>query len=161
MSIRLVVVRRVDGGSETRGHRVQRSPTMQYLILIYDTESATPSPEPPDPAVWAQVMGDYNAYTAMLRDTGAYIAGEALHNVTTATTLRTDASGQIVTTDGPFAETKEALGGFYLVEAKDLDAALALGAACPGVKFGSIEVRPVIDLSGAPADAPVGAAAAD
>ena len=134
---------------------------MQYLILIYDTESANPSPEPPDPAVWGQVMGDYNAYTQMLRDTGAFIAGEALHPVTTATTLRTGPDGQLVTTDGPFAETKEALGGFYLVEAPDLDAALALGAKCPGVKFGSIEVRPVIDFSGAGANAPVGAAAAD
>ena len=75
--------------------------------------------------------------------------------------LRTGPDGQLVTTDGPFAETKEALGGFYLVEAPDLDAALALGAKCPGVKFGSIEVRPVIDFSGAGAEAPVGAAAAD
>jgi hypothetical protein len=135
---------------------------MQYLILIYDSESANPSPEPPDPAVWGEVMEAYNGYTQMLKDTGVFIAGEALHPVTTATTLRTGADGSIVTTDGPFAETKEALGGFYLVEARDLDAALALGAACPGVRFGSIEVRPVIDFSGAPADAAhVGAASAN
>jgi hypothetical protein len=135
---------------------------MQYLILIYDSETANPSPEPPDPAVWGEVMETYNAYTQMLKDTGAFIAGEALHPVTTATTLRTGADGQVVTTDGPFAETKEALGGFYLVEAKDLDAALALGAACPGVRFGSIEVRPVLDFSGAAEGAThVGAASAN
>jgi hypothetical protein len=97
----------------------------------------------------------------MLRDTGAFIAGEALHPVTTATTLRTGADGRIVTTDGPFAETKEALGGFYLVEAEDLDAALALGAQCPGVRVGSIEVRPVIDFAGAADAAQVGAASAN
>jgi hypothetical protein len=134
---------------------------MQYLILIYDSESANPSPEPPDPAVMGEVMEAYSGYTQMLKDSGAFIAGEALYPVTTATTLRTDASGQLVTTDGPFAETKEALGGFYLVEAKDLDAALALGAKCPGVRFGSIEVRPVVDFAAGAADAAVGAASAN
>lgn len=121
---------------------------MQYLVLIYDEESANPSPTPPDPEVWAQIMGDYNAYTAMLRDRGAYVAGEALQPATTATTIRTR-DGQTVMTDGPFAETKEALGGFYLINAKDLDEALELGAACPGARFGSIEVRPVLDIQGA------------
>ena len=118
---------------------------MQYLVLIYDEESANPSPNPPDPEVWGQIMGDYNAYTKMLRDRGAYIAGEALQPVTTATTIRTR-DGQTMTTDGPFAETKEALGGFYLINARDLDEALELGGACPGAKFGSIEVRPVLEL---------------
>ena len=121
---------------------------MRYLVLIYDEETANPSPEPPDPAVWAQVMGDYNAYSKMLRDRGAYVAGEALQPVTTATTVRVR-DGQTMTTDGPFAETKEALGGFYMIEAKDLDEALELGAACPGAKVGSIEVRPVLDLPAA------------
>jgi hypothetical protein len=119
--------------------------SMRYLVLIYDEETANPSPEPPDPEVWAQVMGDYNAYSKMLRDRGAYVAGEALQGVATATTVRIR-DGQTMTTDGPFAETKEALGGFYMIEAKDLDEALELGAACPGAKFGSIEVRPILDL---------------
>jgi hypothetical protein len=66
--------------------------------------------------------------------------------VTTATTIRVR-DGKTMTTDGPFAETKEALGGFYLVEAKDLDEALELGRACPGAKLGSIEVRPIVDFS--------------
>jgi len=118
---------------------------MRYLVLIYDEDTANPSPEPPDLAVIGAVMEEYNAYTKMLRDSGAYVAGEALQPVTTATTIRTR-DGQTMTTDGPFAETKEALGGFYLIEAKDLDEALALGAACPGARFGSIEVRPIVDF---------------
>jgi hypothetical protein len=121
---------------------------MRYAILIYDTETANPSPEPPDPAVWGEIMGDYNGYTQMLKDRGTYLGGEALEPVTTATTVRIE-EGKRITTDGPFAETKEALGGFYLIEAKDLDEALDLAALCPGAKFGSIEVRPVIDFPAA------------
>jgi hypothetical protein len=118
---------------------------MRYLVLIYDKDTANPPSEPPDPAVWAQVMGDYNAYSAMLRERGAYVTGEALQDVTTATTVRVR-DGETMTTDGPFAETKEALGGFYMIDAKDLDEALELGAACPGAKWGSIEVRPILEL---------------
>ena len=118
---------------------------MRYLVLIYDEETANPSPAPPDMAVIGQVMEEYNAYTRMLRDKGAYVAGEALQPVTTATTIRSR-DGHVMTTDGPFAETKEALGGFYLIEAKDLDEALELGGACPGAKYGSIEVRPIVDF---------------
>ena len=123
---------------------------MKYAILIYDRDTANPSHEPPDPAVWAQVMGDYNAYTQMLKDRGVYLGGEALQPTPTATTLH-EKDGRIVTTDGPFAETKEGLGGFYLIEARDLDEALDLAGQCPGVHFGSIEVRPVIDFAGAAA----------
>jgi hypothetical protein len=130
---------------------------VRYAILIYDTETASPSAEQPPAEIFQQVMDEYNAYTKMLRDSGAFQAGEALQPVPTATTIR-QRDGQNVTTDGPFAETKEALGGFYIVEAKDLDEALALGAACPGLKYGAaIEVRPVVDF---PADyAEAGAAA--
>ncbi len=132
---------------------------MQYLILIYDTETANPSPEPPDPAVMGEILGAYNGYTQMLKDTGAFIAGEALQPVTTATTLR-QKDGQTVTTDGPFAETKEGLGGFYLIQAADLDSALALAEQCPGIRFGSIEVRPVVDFEAAAAPMSAGAATA-
>jgi hypothetical protein len=114
---------------------------MQYLVLIYSEEST----EPPDPATIGPIMTEYNAYSQMLRDRGAFVAGEALQPTATATTVRIR-DGQTMTTDGPFAETKEALGGFYLIEAKDLDQALALGAACPGAKWGSIEVRPIVDF---------------
>jgi hypothetical protein len=133
---------------------------MQYLILIYDAETANPSPEPPDPAVLGEVLEQYNAYTTMLKDTGAFIAGEALRPVTTATTLR-EKDGQTITTDGPFAETKEGLGGFYLIEVADLDAALVLAAKCPGIRFGSIEVRPVVDFAGAEASMSVGGTSAN
>jgi hypothetical protein len=104
---------------------------MRYLVLIYDEQTANPSPEPPDPATMGPVMEEYNAYSQMLRDKGAYVAGEALQPVTTATSIRVR-DGQTMTTDGPFAETKEALGGFYLIDAKDLDEALDLGREVPG-----------------------------
>jgi len=115
---------------------------MQYLVLIYSQEST----EPVDAATMQQVIDEYSAYSKMLRDRGAYVAGEALQPTATATTVRIR-DGRTMTTDGPFAETKEALGGFYLVEAKDLDEALVFGAACPGAKWGSIEVRPVVDFA--------------
>ena len=114
---------------------------MQYLVLIYSEEST----EPPDPTTIGPIMAEYDAYSQMLRDRGVFVAGEALQPTATATTVRIR-DGQTMTTDGPFAETKEALGGFYLIEAKDLDEALALGGACPGAKWGSIEVRPVVDF---------------
>lgn len=122
---------------------------MRYALLIADAETASPSPEPPDPAVVGQVMAEYNAYTQMLRDRGAYLGGEALQPATTATTVRVR-DGRTITTDGPFVEAKEALGGFYLVEARDLDEALEFAAACPGAKVGSMEVRPIWEL---PSDA--------
>jgi hypothetical protein len=132
---------------------------MQYLILIYDEETANPSPDAPDPAVMGEILGQYNGYTTMLKDSGAFIAGEALQPVTTATTLRQQ-DGQTITTDGPFAETKEGLGGFYLIEASDLDAALKLAAQCPGIRFGSIEVRPVVDFEAAESAMSAGASSA-
>ena len=89
---------------------------------------------------------EYNAYTAELDRAGVRLAGEALQPNPTATSVRVR-DGQTVTTDGPFAETKEGLGGFYLIEAPDLDAALAWAAKCPGAKYGTMEVRPVLDFS--------------
>jgi hypothetical protein len=142
LSIPTIPERRLHDG---RRRAAEPEDEMQYLILIYDEQTANPSPEPPDPATWGPLMEEYNAYTKMLRDTGRWVAGEALQPVTTATTIRVR-DGQTMTTDGPFAETKEALGGFYLVEARDLDEALEIGAACPGAKLGSIEVRPIVDF---------------
>jgi hypothetical protein len=147
----------------TAGHaRIgqQEVPPMQYLILIYDEETANPSPEPPDPAVSGEILGQYNAYTEMLKSTGAFVAGEALRPVTTATTIR-EKDGQTIVTDGPFAETKEGLGGFYLIQAPDLDAAIALAAQCPGARYGSIEVRPVVDYEAAEASMSAGTASAN
>ena len=118
---------------------------MRYALLIVDPETAHPSPEPPAPEVVAQVMKDYTDYTQMLKDRGAYLGGEALQPNPTATTVRVQ-DGKPIVTDGPFIEAKEALGGFYLVEARDLDEALELAAACPGARFGAIEVRPVMEF---------------
>jgi hypothetical protein len=115
---------------------------MRYLILIYEETSASPPAEPPPPDVLEATSKAYNGYTQMLKDRGAFLGGDALQPVTTATTVRIR-DGQTMTTDGPFAETKEALGGFYMIEAADLDEALALAAACPAAQYGSIEVRPI------------------
>ena len=91
-------------------------------------------------------MGEYFAFTEGIKKSGHYVAGEALQPVSTATTIRLR-NGKISTTDGPFAETKEQLGGFYLVEAKDLNEAIQVASRIPSVKIGSIEVRPVVDFS--------------
>jgi hypothetical protein len=122
--------------------RTQEAP-MQYAILIYDEDTADPSAATQDADAWQRTMGEYNAYTKMLQDRGAFKGGEALEPVTTATTVRVR-NGETLMTDGPFAETKEGLGGFYLIEAADLDEAIELAAACPGARYGSIEVRPVV-----------------
>ena len=118
---------------------------MRYALLIVDAESANPASEQPSAEDAATVMGDYNAYTKLLRDRGAYVAGEALQPNPTATTVRVQ-DGRTVTTDGPFIEAKEALGGFYLVEARDLDEAIELAAACPGARFGAVEIRPIWEM---------------
>ena len=116
---------------------------MKYLCLIYDDEKkmATMSQAEGD-----KFMGEYFAFTEDIRKSGHLIAGEALQPVETATTLRLR-NGKLSTTDGPFAETKEQLGGFYLVEAKDLNEAMQVASRIPSVRTGSIEVRPVVDFS--------------
>jgi hypothetical protein len=114
---------------------------MRYLLLIYEEPPATP----PTEEEWAAMMPEYNAFTAWLRDTGQYIGGEALQPVSTATTVSVR-DGQRIVTDGPFAETKEHLGGYYLVDAKDLDAAIEAAARIPGARFGKIEVRPLVEF---------------
>ncbi len=120
---------------------------MRYAILIYDTETATPSPEQPPAEVIQQVMDEYFAYSQMLRDRGVYQGGEALLPVQTATTLRGSESGDVTATDGPFAETREQLGGFYLVDVDSLDEALEWAAKMPNHPYGSVEVRPVMSLA--------------
>ena len=119
---------------------------MQYALLIYTPE---PTEEVPQEQLGAE-MEEYNAFGQHLRDRNAMLGGEALDSVATATTVRV-VDGKTITTDGPFAETKETLGGFYLVEAADLDEAIAYAAMIPGAKTGCIEVRPVWDyvISGA------------
>ena len=113
----------------------------QYLILIYQAER--PEGEQVPPEVWQQAMKAHGRFAEQLVESGAkMLGGEALQPTSTATSIRGD-----VVTDGPFAETKEALGGFYLIEANDLDHALAVGKLCPAPN-GGVEVRPVLDTSG-------------
>lgn len=115
---------------------------MQYLLLIYGPEpTAAPSPE----ALKAEIDA-YNAFTEEINQRKIHVASEALHPVATATTVRVR-DGKTMTTDGPFAETKEVLGGFYLLNCKDLDEAIEMAAKIPGAKQGAIEIRPVIDWS--------------
>ena len=128
---------------------------MRYLLLIYTEEQA----ELPPMEVMSAQTAAYDAFTKEIRDRGLLEAGEALHPTTSATTVRVR-EGQTITTDGPFAETKEALGGFYLVNAADLDEAIELAAKIPGAMRGSIEVRPIFEYGAAEAsaDEAVGAA---
>jgi hypothetical protein len=115
---------------------------MRYLLLIYTEEQLD---APPQDDVAMEELNAYDAFTNEVKARGLYEAGEALHPTSSATTVRVR-DGQIVTTDGPFAETKEALGGFYMVKARDLDEAIELAAKIPGAKHGSIEVRPIFDF---------------
>lgn len=113
---------------------------MLYALLIYGSEADGAKMTE---AEQQQEMSDYYAYTAALRDSGAYVGGEALNFTNTATTVRVR-DGKTLTTDGPFAETKEQLGGFYLVNVPTLDEAIEWAARIPGSKKGSVEVRPIV-----------------
>ncbi len=118
---------------------------MQYLLLIYNAEGAGPQPGEPE---FAELMGGYFAFTEEVKERGLFVAGEPLENVSTATTVRVR-DGQSVVSDGPFAETKEVLGGYYLLDCEDLDEALECAAKIPTAKTGSIEVRPIMLMPGA------------
>jgi len=112
---------------------------MQYLLLIYGNEKAfaeTPQPE------LQKIFGEYNQFRTELQGSGQLVGGNRLQSVTTATTVRVrDGKAQI--TDGPFAETREQLGGYFLIEANNLDEATKIAARIPGSRTGTIEVRPV------------------
>lgn len=113
---------------------------MQYLLLIYANEADRPKM---DPAAQAAMLPEYKSFTQSIIESGNFKGGDALQPSSTATTVRIR-DGKTLMTDGPFAETREQLIGYYLIEAKDLDAALAIAARVPGAKQGSIEVRPVM-----------------
>jgi hypothetical protein len=112
---------------------------MEYLLLIYSSEADS---KKIGAAEQAEVFQGYMTFTQDLTKSGKNKGGNALEQVVTATTVRVR-NGKTTVTDGPFAETKEQLGGYYLVEAKDLDEAISIAARIPGAKYGSIEVRPV------------------
>jgi hypothetical protein len=110
---------------------------MRYLILIYENEATAPQDE--------SEMQRWFAYTDELRKAGVMLGGEALHPTSAATTVRLK-NGKRVVTDGPFAETKEQLGGFYLIDVPDLDEALKWAEKIPSADRGPVEVRPVMDF---------------
>lgn len=113
---------------------------MQYLLLIYDDEKKLATmPE----AEQGQFFAAYMEFTNSIKKSGHHKAGDALQPTSMATSVRVR-DGKTLSTDGPFAETREQLGGYYLVEAKDLDEAISIAARIPSAKIGTIEVRPVV-----------------
>jgi hypothetical protein len=115
---------------------------MRYLLLIYGPQW---DPTQMTPEQVQESMEEWTDYTADLLKRGVSEGGEALESVETATTVRVR-DGETLTTDGPFAETKEVLGGYYLLNCKDLDEAIEVAAACPGARTGSIELRPITEF---------------
>ena len=116
---------------------------MQYMLLVYMDEQALDETEREQCYVASvQLTHDLNS-------TGQYLAAAPLHPTSTATSVRVR-DGKRLVTDGPFAETREQLGGYYLIEAKDLDEAMAVAARIPGARRGTVEVRPVVELAGMP-----------
>lgn len=112
---------------------------MKYLLLIYGQEAAMMSA---DQKSVEQMMAAYGAYTEAMKKAGVYVGGERLRPTGDATTVRAG-NGKSQVLNGPYAETKEQLGGYYMVEAPDLDAALVWAKRCPGAQHGAIEVRPI------------------
>jgi hypothetical protein len=115
---------------------------MKYLCLIYGEEAGWTTRSNQERE---QMTAEYMAYTDDIRRSNHYVAGEALMPIATASTVRVR-NGKLQTTDGPFAETKEQLGGFYLIEATDLNDAIQVAGRIPGAKWGSIEVRPIMKV---------------
>lgn len=113
---------------------------MNYMLMIYRDEAADPTPGSPE---FGQMMAGYQSLTEELRENGKMVAGDPLESIATATTVRVR-EGNTVTTDGPFAETKEQLGGYYIVDCADLDEAISYAAKIPTAGHGSIEVRPIM-----------------
>jgi hypothetical protein len=112
---------------------------MQYLLLIYSNEAAMQSASE---AEMGQAMAAYGAYTEAMSKAGVMVGANRLRPVSTATTVRTS-GGKTQVLDGPYAETKEQLGGYYLIDVPDLDTALSWAERCPGSAMGTIEVRPI------------------
>jgi hypothetical protein len=112
---------------------------MQYLLMVHSDEAAMQHARKED---IQSMMAAYGAYTQAMKDAGAYLGGERLHPSATATVVRAP-NGKTSVLNGPYAEVKEQLGGYYLIEAADLDTAIGWAARCPGAQFGAIEVRPI------------------
>jgi hypothetical protein len=115
---------------------------MRYLCLIYDEEKKLNGMSKTESDAF---MGEYFTFTEGIQKSGHYIGGEALQPIQTATTVRMR-NGKVSTTDGPFAETKEQLGGYYLINAKDLNDAIQVASKIPSVRLGSVEIRPIVEF---------------
>jgi hypothetical protein len=116
---------------------------MKYLCLIYEDEKQLAAMSKADSEA---LIGEYFAFRGEIQKSGHYLGGNALQPVATATTVRVR-NGKVSATDGPFAETKEQLGGFFLIEARDLDDAIHVASRIPGARLGSIEVRPILTFN--------------
>src|SRR5215831_12384089 len=112
---------------------------MEYLLLIHASENGSAQDADRD-----EMLGRYGVFTQEVRDAGKLLGANELQSVATATTVRVR-NGETLTTDGPFAETKEQLGGYYLLDCADIDEAIAYAARIPSAERGSIEVRPVLE----------------
>ena len=122
--------------------RRAKETALHYLCLIYSDESQWPALPKPE---YDQVLGEYLAYLEDVRKSGHYLGCNRLQPTSSATTVRVR-NGRMAATDGPFAETKEQLGGYFLLEARDLNEAIQLAARIPGARYGCIEVRPVMEV---------------
>jgi len=117
---------------------------MKYLLLICGDPERFATLPAEEQQGW---MGEYFAFTQMIQESGEMVAGDPLHGIETATTV-TVLGGEVVTTDGPFAETKETIGGYYVVDVPDLDRAVELASKIPDARTGKIEVRPIMEIGG-------------
>jgi len=124
---------------------------MKYMLLIHDDEKAWGKMSQ---AEQQRIYGEYGQFSEYVKSTGQYLAGSQLQPTSTATSVRVR-DGKRLVTDGPFAETREQLGGYYLVQAKDLDEAIELAARIPSARIGTIEVRPVVEMGAQAAAATV------
>lgn len=115
---------------------------MKYLALIYSGSNPSPAPDSPEFDVY---LGEYQTATKTYMDNNVMLAGEALQDTSTATTVKVR-NGKVETIDGPFAETKEQLGGFYLFDCANIDEAIKYAAMIPDAKYGMVEVRPIMSF---------------
>ena len=115
---------------------------MRYMLLLYGREADWKNRSEQEKG---QIFHEYMTFTEGIRNSGHYRAGDPLQPTSSATTVRSK-NGKPVTTDGPFAETREQLGGYYIIEAKDLDEATAIAARIPAARTGSVEVRPIMEV---------------
>ena len=135
----------VDRATRRSSHRWRDKNNMKYMLLIYDDEQ-----------IWAtmseaerqKIFGEYMQFSKDVQATGHYKSGAPLQPTSKATSVKVRNGNRLVT-DGPFAETREQLGGYYLVEAKDLDEAIGIAAKIPSVRLGTIEIRPVMEIPAA------------